>query len=89
MLSSGTTQRVLHCYTTATLRKARETVATVKVREAIQRVEADGWYFVRTTGSHRHYKHPTKPGKVTIPGKLSSTLSEATWNSTQKQARLK
>ncbi|MBQ3600232.1 MAG: type II toxin-antitoxin system HicA family toxin [Lachnospiraceae bacterium] len=27
----------------------------------------DGWYVVKQVGSHRHYKHPTKPGKVTIP----------------------
>lgn len=27
----------------------------------------DGWYVVKQIGSHRHYKHPTKPGKVTIP----------------------
>jgi predicted RNA binding protein YcfA (HicA-like mRNA interferase family) len=31
------------------------------------RVEADGWRFVGATGSHHHFKHPTKPGKVTIP----------------------
>lgn len=28
---------------------------------------ADGWYKDSQVGSHRHYKHPTKPGKVTIP----------------------
>jgi len=28
---------------------------------------ADGWYEVEQRGSHRHYKHPTKKGKVTIP----------------------
>lgn len=27
----------------------------------------DGWYVVKQVGSHRHYKHPSKPGKVTIP----------------------
>lgn len=27
----------------------------------------DGWLFVKQVGSHRHYKHPSKPGKVTIP----------------------
>jgi len=32
---------------------------------------ADGWYFVAQRGSHRQYKHPTKPGRVTIPGKPS------------------
>lgn len=27
----------------------------------------DGWFLVKQVGSHRQYKHPTKPGKVTIP----------------------
>jgi predicted RNA binding protein YcfA (HicA-like mRNA interferase family) len=36
-------------------------------RELIALVEADGWYWFETTGSHHHYKHPKKSGKVTIP----------------------
>ena len=36
-------------------------------REIIRELEADGWYFVGASGSHRHFKHPTKPGKVTLP----------------------
>ena len=28
---------------------------------------ADGWYQVSQKGSHHQYKHPTKPGKVTVP----------------------
>lgn len=35
--------------------------------EAIKLIEADGWFFVRQTGSHRHYRHPTKPGTTTVP----------------------
>lgn len=35
--------------------------------EVIKRIEADGWFFVRQTGSHRHYRHPTKPGLATVP----------------------
>lgn len=27
----------------------------------------DGWYLYATVGSHHHYKHPSKKGKVTIP----------------------
>lgn len=27
----------------------------------------DGWYFKNAKGSHNHYVHPTKKGKVTIP----------------------
>jgi predicted RNA binding protein YcfA (HicA-like mRNA interferase family) len=61
-------------------------MATVKVREAIRRLEADGWFLVRTTGSHRHYRHATKPATVTVPGKPNDQLPEGTWNSIQRQA---
>ena len=61
-------------------------MATVKVSEAIRRLLADGWVLVRTTGGHRHYRHPTRPGTVTVSGKPSETLKEGTWNSIQKQA---
>jgi predicted RNA binding protein YcfA (HicA-like mRNA interferase family) len=33
----------------------------------IRAIEQDGWRHVRTTGSHWHFKHPTKPGLVTVP----------------------
>lgn len=36
-------------------------------RALIKDLEADGWYLVNVRGSHHYYKHPTKPGKVTIP----------------------
>ena len=53
-------------------------------------VEADGWYQVKGSGtSHRQYKHPTKPGRVTIAGKLSDDLAPGTFNSILKQAGLK
>lgn len=32
-----------------------------------QILKADGWYEVSQRGSHHQYKHPTKPGKVTVP----------------------
>lgn len=35
-------------------------------REVIKMLEAHGWYLVRVTGSHHHFKHPTKPGIVTV-----------------------
>jgi predicted RNA binding protein YcfA (HicA-like mRNA interferase family) len=61
----------------------------MKVREAIHVIEADGWYLVATRGSHRQYKHPTKPGRVTIAGKPSDDLAPGTRNSILKQAGLK
>lgn len=36
-------------------------------REIIRRLEADGWYRVRQRGSHVQFKHPAKPGRVTVP----------------------
>ncbi|HEX4081036.1 MAG TPA: type II toxin-antitoxin system HicA family toxin [Rhizomicrobium sp.] len=36
-------------------------------RDIIAKLEANGWTYHSTTGSHRHYKHPSKPGKVTVP----------------------
>ena len=61
----------------------------MKVREIIKLIEADGWYLARTRGSHRQYKHTTKSGLVTVPGKLSDDLAPGTLNSILKQSQLK
>ena len=59
-----------------------------KVREAIRLVQRDGWYLVRTRGSHRQYKHPVKPGLVTVPGAMNDDLPPGTWNSILNQSGL-
>jgi predicted RNA binding protein YcfA (HicA-like mRNA interferase family) len=59
------------------------------IRDVIRRIEADGWSLVATRGSHRPYKHPTKPGRVTLAGKPSDDIAPGTLNSILKQARLK
>ena len=61
----------------------------MKVREAIKLIEGDGWFLVATRGSHRQYKHATKPGRVTVAGKPSDDLAPGTRNSILKQAGLK
>ncbi|MCY4653146.1 MAG: type II toxin-antitoxin system HicA family toxin [Dehalococcoidia bacterium] len=61
----------------------------MKVREIIRVVERDGWYYVRTRGSHRQYKHPVKRGQVTIPGHRNKELYPATLHSILKQAGLR
>ena len=61
----------------------------VTVRAAIRALERDGWRHVRTRGSHRQYRHPVKPGTVTVAGKLGDDLSRGTWGSIVKQAGLK
>ncbi len=39
----------------------------MRAKEAEKILFADGWILVKQVGSHRQYKHPCKPGKVTIP----------------------
>jgi predicted RNA binding protein YcfA (HicA-like mRNA interferase family) len=58
----------------------------LKVSEMIKLIEDDGWYLVATRGSHRQYKHPVKPGRVTVPGKLSKELPPGTERSILRQA---
>jgi predicted RNA binding protein YcfA (HicA-like mRNA interferase family) len=60
----------------------------MKVRDALRRIEDDGWFLVATRGSHRQYKHETKAGRVTCPGKLSDDLAPGTLASILKQAGL-
>lgn len=61
----------------------------MKVREVIRLLGADGWVLVATRGSHRQYKHPTKPGRVTVPGHMNDDLATGTMHSILKQAGLK
>jgi len=61
----------------------------MKVREAIRLIESDGWREVRIRGSHRQFKHPSKRGLVTIPGRPGDDLAPGTLNSILKQAGLK
>jgi predicted RNA binding protein YcfA (HicA-like mRNA interferase family) len=61
----------------------------MKVWEVIALVEADGWYLVRTRGDHRQYKHPTKPGRVTISGHRNDDIHPKTLNSILTQAGLR
>lgn len=58
----------------------------LKVGDVIRRLEAEGWRLTRTRGSHRIFKHPTKPGTVIVAGKPSKDLTEGTWDEIQKQA---
>ena len=35
--------------------------------QIIKLLKADGWLLVHTVGSHHQFRHPTKPGNVTVP----------------------
>lgn len=60
----------------------------MKVRDVIKTLRNDGWYLVRTKGSHRQFKHPTKLGTVTVAGKESIDVPIGTLKSIWRQAQL-
>jgi predicted RNA binding protein YcfA (HicA-like mRNA interferase family) len=61
----------------------------MKVKEVIRLLEGEGWFLVATRGSPRQYKHPVRPGRVTVAGKPSDDLAPGTLNSILKQSGLK
>lgn len=61
----------------------------MKVRDVLRQLADDGWVKVSQKGSHRQFRHPTKRGKVTVPGKPSDDLTEGTYRSILRQAGLK
>ena len=61
----------------------------MKVRDAIKLLEVGGWRHVRTAGSHRQYRHDSKPGTVTVAGRPSAEVPRCTLDSILKRAGLK
>jgi len=61
----------------------------MKVSEVLKAIKDDGWFQVAQKGSHRQFKHPSKPGRVTIAGKPSNELAKASQMSILKQAGLR
>ena len=57
-------------------------------REVIQRLRTDGWYEVSQEGSHKQFKHGTKPGRVTVPHPVRD-IPIGTLRSIEKQAGIK
>ncbi|WP_350210945.1 type II toxin-antitoxin system HicA family toxin [Botrimarina sp.] len=60
----------------------------MKVGEVLKLLKKDGWVLARQRGSHRHFRHETKPGTVTVPGKPSDELHPKTEASILRQAQL-
>jgi predicted RNA binding protein YcfA (HicA-like mRNA interferase family) len=61
----------------------------MKVRDVIRRIESDGWGFERQNGSHRIYRHPQKPGTVTVAGHLRDEVPRGTLYNILRQAGLR
>lgn len=61
----------------------------MKVANVVRLLQQNGWRLVATRGSHRQFKHPTRPGRVTVPGKPGDDLAPGTLNSILKQSGLR
>jgi len=61
----------------------------MKTRDILRLIQDEGWYQVAQRGSHRQFKHPVKPGKVTIAGHPSEEMDEGARKSIFKQAGIK
>ena len=57
-------------------------------RELEKLIKKDGWYLVNVEGSHHHYRHPSKKGKIQIP-RHGGDLKKGLLNAILKQAGLK
>jgi predicted RNA binding protein YcfA (HicA-like mRNA interferase family) len=51
-------------------------------------LERDGWRLVGVAGSHHQFRHPTKPGRVTVPHPRKD-LALPTLRSIERQSGLK
>jgi predicted RNA binding protein YcfA (HicA-like mRNA interferase family) len=60
----------------------------MKSGDVISRLKADGWFEVATRGSHVQFKHPQKPGRVTVPHPKRD-IPLGTLKSIEKQSGLK
>lgn len=56
--------------------------------EIEKEITADGWYYHKTKGSYKQFRHPVKPGKVTIP-QHKGDIHPKTIETIRKQAGLK
>lgn len=65
-----------------------EYAMSMSSREVIRHLEEDGWELKRTAGSHHIYRHPNKPGSVTVPHPKKD-LPVGTLKSIEKQAGIK
>ena len=61
----------------------------MKVRDLISVLEADGWFVIRTRGSHRQFRSLRKAGTVTVSGKPGTDVPPGTLHNVLKQAGLR
>lgn len=61
----------------------------MKFRDILKALEKDGWVLKNQEGSHRHFVHPSKPGKVTVAGQPGTDAPIGTAKAIMKQAGIR
>jgi predicted RNA binding protein YcfA (HicA-like mRNA interferase family) len=62
----------------------------VRAREVIKLLERDGWRLVKEgPGAHKQFKHPTKPGKVTVSDHGAADIPPGTLRNIERQSGLR
>jgi predicted RNA binding protein YcfA (HicA-like mRNA interferase family) len=56
-------------------------------RDLMKRLKADGWFQVAQQGDHVQFKHPTKPGRITVPHPVKD-IPAGTLGSIKRQSGL-
>jgi predicted RNA binding protein YcfA (HicA-like mRNA interferase family) len=54
---------------------------TATAQQVIRVLERQGWQLDHTRGSHYYYRHPTKPGMVSVPCHKATSLKPKTLRS--------
>jgi predicted RNA binding protein YcfA (HicA-like mRNA interferase family) len=52
-------------------------------------LKADGWRELRQAGSHIHFTHPTKPGRLIVPYQAGKELHQGLATDLLKKAGLR
>lgn len=58
-------------------------------KEVEKILRKDGWYEVDIKGGHKHFKHPTKKGKTTVPTHEGKKLGIDILKRIEKQSGIK
>jgi len=76
------------CIACVLLIQVKEWDVTMTSRDVINKLEQNGWFEVAQAGSHKQFKHATKPGRVTVPSPRKD-VPLGTLRSIEKQAGIK
>jgi predicted RNA binding protein YcfA (HicA-like mRNA interferase family) len=57
-------------------------------KQMIKILEARGWQYVRTRGSHHYYRHPESPELINVPVHGNQDLTPGSQRDTMRKAGL-